>query len=186
MRLLAIGPRFLGIRWGVVLGRRDLEKVFAPRNKVPFDPDTSSFLYVLKGEHGRVKIGISADPYGRLAQLQTGSAHKLEFAWIGAPQGQAMGIEHDAHVMLNKYQCNGEWFDITPDAAVGAVSAAAQRRGINILGCTPELVEQIRQVIATQDATATKPRIKRSHKIALWVVGIVGVIELLLIYAGSH
>lgn len=157
MRLIGLGPRFFGVRWGVSLGRRDLEKIFnSGRNAKPFDPDTGSFLYVVRGDHGRVKIGITSNCNARLAQLQTGSAHPLEFAWIGAPQGQAVGIEYDAHQMLASYRRNGEWFEVTPDAAVGAISAAAQRRGMNILGCTPELAERIRQVGAQQEAKPSR------------------------------
>lgn len=144
MRLIAFGPRFLGLRWGVSLGRRDFEKIFASGAKAS-NPDTGSFLYVVRGDHNRVKIGITENPSARLAQLQTGSAFPLEFAWIGAPQGQAVGIEYDAHQMLANYRQNGEWFEVAPDAAVGAINAAAQRRGMNILGCTPEFAEQIRQ-----------------------------------------
>lgn len=155
MRLIAFGPRLLGLRWGVSLGRRDLEKIFNRGGTAqPFNPDTGSFLYVVRGDHGRVKIGITSNCNARLAQLQTGSAYPLEFVWIGAPSGQAVGIEYDAHQMLANYRQNGEWFEVAPDAAVGAISAAAQRRGVNILGCTPELAERIRQV----GSSPSKPR----------------------------
>lgn len=183
MRLIAFGPRFLGLRWGVSLGRRDFEKIFARGAAKANDPDTGSFLYVVRGDHNRVKIGITANPNARLAQLQTGSAFPLEFAWIGAPQGQAIGIEYDAHQMLANYRHSGEWFEVAPDAAVGAICASAQRRGMNILSCTPELAERIRQVGAAQN-TKQQSTLKTWHKIAFAILGIVGVAMMILIIIG--
>src|SRR5215469_14247730 len=183
MRLIAFGPRFLGLRWGVSLGRRDFEKIFA-RGAKANNPDTGSFLYVVRGDHNRVKIGITANPNARLAQLQTGSAFPLEFAWIGAPQGQAIGIEYDAHEMLANYRSSGEWFEVAPDAAVGAICASAQRRGMNILSCTPELAERIRQTGAAQDAKQST--LKAWHKVAFIILGIIAVVMVLLIIIGNN
>lgn len=145
MRLLLFGPRIFGIRTGVSLGRDDFEKAFgkkAATGQSPIDLD-HSFVYVIKGEHGRCKIGITGNPRARLDQLQTGSAHPIELAWIGAPAGDVIAIERDAHAMLAQYRRNGEWFEVSHDAAVGAICSAAARRNKNVLGLTLEQADQI-------------------------------------------
>ena len=105
--------------------------------------DNSSFLYVVRSGNGLCKIGMTADPDSRLYQLRRTSPDDLDYAWIGAPEGECGAIERDAHAMLDKYRRTGEWFAVTDDVAVGAIHAAAQRRHQHILGCSPELARQI-------------------------------------------
>lgn len=50
--------------------------------------------------------------------------------------------------MLAQHRRNGEWFSVAPDDAVGAISAAAFRRGQQLLSVTPGRAEQIRQIAA--------------------------------------
>jgi hypothetical protein len=113
MRLWFSGPRIFGIRTGISLGPQDFKPT--PRrarqnektgiaqkigqNDAIFDPD-HSFIYVIKNQTGRVKIGRAADCKQRLADLQTGNPEKLSFAWIGAPRADTVSIETDAHTML--------------------------------------------------------------------------------------
>jgi hypothetical protein len=98
------------------------------------------------------KIGITGNPQARLAQLNAGSPVPLEFAWLGVPRDQGALIEQDAHAMLAPYRRNDEWFAIAPDAAVGAINAAAQRRGHPILGVTPDQAELIRKELTSQSS----------------------------------
>lgn len=132
----------------MIFGRRDLERLLNPPAQ-PVAPEEmssglQSAIYVIKGPPGRCKIGITGNTDTRLPQLSTGSAFPLSYAWIGIPDGDADAIEDDAHNMLDPYRRNGEWFEVPPDMAVGAVCAAAHRRGRKILEVTPELAERIR------------------------------------------
>jgi T5orf172 domain len=147
MRLLLFGPRIFGLRTGISLGREDWAKLNAqPRSTATgIDPD-HSFVYVVKADDGLCKIGMTTNPNARLAQLRSGSASPLEFAWIGAPKGDTIAIERDAHAMLDKYRKSGEWFAVEPDAAVGTIHAAAFRLGQPVLDLDPERAEQIRQI----------------------------------------
>jgi hypothetical protein len=81
----------------------------------------------------------------------------LQLAWVGAPKEQAVAIEHDAHQLLDKYRQNGEWFAVAPDAAVGAIHAAAFRRGQPVLDLDAQQAEKIRQVGYQLQQNENKP-----------------------------
>jgi hypothetical protein len=101
---------------------------------------------VVKGNHGLRKISQTTNPAARLAQLRSASSSPLEFAWVGAPKADVIAIERDAHTMLDKYRRNGEWFEVSPDAAVGAIHSVAYRRGQPVLDLDANQAEQIVQI----------------------------------------
>jgi hypothetical protein len=43
--------------------------------------------------------------------------------------GTGFDIEKEAHSILSKYSCHGEWFDVSPELAMAAVTGAAARLG---------------------------------------------------------
>ena len=51
---------------------------------------TGSFVYVIEGQAGHHKIGVSRDPIQRLSELQTGSPVPLKFAYIGVTPGTGL------------------------------------------------------------------------------------------------
>jgi hypothetical protein len=150
MRFWFYGPRIAGIRTGISIGPEDFARARQPRSAATTNDPNESFLYVVKSDSGLCKIGISSNPNARLAQLRSASAVPLEFAWIGAPKDNTVAIEREAHAMLDKYRRGGEWFAISPDAAVGAVHAAAYRLGQPVLDLDAGKAEQIRQIVAQQ------------------------------------
>jgi Meiotically up-regulated gene 113 len=157
MRFWFAGPRFAGIRTGVSIGPEDFARARQPRSTAASgEPDSDKFLYVVRGG-GLVKIGITNNPNARLAQLQSASTAPLDFAWIAAASDATAAIEREAHNMLAEHRRNGEWFEIQPDAAVGAISAAAYRRGRQLLSVTPERAEQIRQIGLQLATTKNQP-----------------------------
>ncbi|MCJ2084597.1 GIY-YIG nuclease family protein [Methylobacterium sp. E-005] len=82
-------------------------------------------VYVIKGEHGRVKIGSSINPEQRCAELQTGSPVQLWVEHVAATLGPALPVELEAHAMLDRYRLNGEWFAVSVEVAVATIAAAA-------------------------------------------------------------
>jgi hypothetical protein len=87
-RLLLFGPKIFGLRTGLSLGREDFVGFARQQTSASaIDPD-HSFVYVVKADNGLCKIGMTTNPNARLAQLRSGSASPLEFAWIGAPKGE--------------------------------------------------------------------------------------------------
>jgi len=186
MRIWLSGPRILGLRTGVSLGAKDLEKLFGPTQQPPPQRLVDSgpndqFLYVIKSDNNHCQIGLSNDPVAKLDQLRAGSPFRLDYAWLGAPKGQATLIAQDAQAMLDKYRREGDWLDISHDAAVGALCAAAQRRNQPVLGLTLKQAEQIRQVGLAEDAAAAGAAAKPSIIIQLIKTIIVAVIVLIAI-----
>jgi hypothetical protein len=67
-------------------------------------------------------------PNPRLAALQRGSAEPLELVYAAAVKSNdATAIEQTAQAMMSNHRLSGEWFDVTPDLAVGAIAAASFR-----------------------------------------------------------
>lgn len=90
-----------------------------------------SGVYVITGAHNMCKIGISTDPELRLAALQTGAHVRLKIHYVLAVKSiDPRMIEAEAHRILDKYRCAGEWFDVTPEMAEDAVNLAAAGFGI--------------------------------------------------------
>ena len=92
------------------------------------------------------KIGISTDPELRLAALQTGSHVALKLHYVLAFNNiDPRQIEYEAHRLLDRYRCAGEWFDVTPQMAEEAVNAAGAHFGIKTVQTTSDNLGQIGQ-----------------------------------------
>jgi hypothetical protein len=101
-----------------VLTRTD-DRSQAARRLQP--PARSTFVYVIGGERGLVKIGVSEHPERRLAQLQTGSGMTLRLLW--QTEG-GIRLERTLHRKFGLQRTTGEWFDFDQADPVAAVSAA--------------------------------------------------------------
>ena len=89
----------------------------------------SGYVYVIRGEHGAVKVGHSVDPPQRLGNLQTGSPFGLDIVHSVFIEKDAEAVEASARQNLSRWLIRGEWFDVTPDVAIAAVYGAAARAG---------------------------------------------------------
>ncbi len=74
--------------------------------------DDSYVYFVQAASGGPIKIGISNDPLGRLAQLQTGHPGALVILAV-VPGGRQ--LELDLHKKFAKHRIHGEWFSPTPE-----------------------------------------------------------------------
>lgn len=82
------------------------------------------FVYVISAGPDRHKIGMAANPAQRVRDLQTGVPDTLElihFVEVSSPRR----VEARAHRMLADHRVRGEWFGVTAEVAIGAVSAVA-------------------------------------------------------------
>ena len=61
----------------------------------------------------RLKVGFSASPRARLAQLATGSAMRLALLFVVPIKSRS--VEARAHELLKFYRLLGEWFDLGDD-----------------------------------------------------------------------
>ena len=94
------------------------------------------YIITCKGSK-RIKIGYSAEPDKRLAQLQTGSPYELSLfaTWPGTVEN-----ERQAHEALASYRCGGEWFEIEPDQAHRLIEERIPRPPEDY---PPEVIDQI-------------------------------------------
>jgi hypothetical protein len=128
MRLPFFGPRILGMRPGISLGPEDFRsrRRAAPQRAV--SSIEGSFVYVIRGEHNLVKIGVSTNP-DALASLRSASPFALDIVYTAFTPGSGYDIVAAAHEALKDHRCTGEWFDVAPEIAVGAIAGAAHKLG---------------------------------------------------------
>lgn len=101
----------------------------------PVDPKfcTSRYhaVYVITGKGNPCKIGFSADPYERMARLQTSTPDQLHLAfaiWFET-QKAARKVEQFSHKRLAEKKIKGEWFLVDADEAIDAISHAVADAG---------------------------------------------------------
>lgn len=105
------------------------------------EPDIYVYLIATKpGEHceAPVKIGVSANPEARLANLQTACPYELTLmAKLSFPSRElAQSFEGCFHRMERSHRLRGEWFDIPPHKALGLLKIYA-RWAIDLLTHLP-------------------------------------------------
>lgn len=129
MRFFLYGFKLpLGLRGGASFGPRD----FVPRSAPTQRPLLLSSVYVIATDDGLCKIGVSRNPEGRLAQLQTGCPQKLHIAYVCILADRAYEVEEFAHIALGKKAMGGEWFKCTEQEAIEAVNRSAAYFGKHI------------------------------------------------------
>lgn len=74
------------------------------------------------------KIGVTVNPFGRLAQLQIGNWHRLELKGIMWVLGKATTVERNAHLAAKEMDVwlSGEWMALPGDDAVELALKAAR------------------------------------------------------------
>jgi hypothetical protein len=148
MRLFFRGPRIFGIRPGISFGAEDFGGT-RRRTQAAGEPMTGSFVYVVRGDHNLVKIGVTRNPRARLASLRTASAFPVVYSYIAFTDNSGPMIEGAAHTLLERHRTNGEWFDVAPEMAVAALSAAAHNMRRPLLQVSLENADQILRVVAS-------------------------------------
>jgi len=147
MRFWIGGPRILGLRTGVSLGREDFGRF--RRSSAVSGQITGSFVYVIRGAHNLVKIGISTNPTARLATLRTASPYPIDFAFVGATNSTGADIEAEAHRILGRYRVAGEWFDVSPELAIAAVTGAAAKLSLSLVPVSPNQIDTVIRMAVT-------------------------------------
>lgn len=81
--------------------------------KSPSPPYPPGIYFVQEGEDGPIKIGMAADPAGRLGSMQTGNPRMLYVRRVLAHGGRI--DEERFHQMFAAYRIRGEWFHPVPE-----------------------------------------------------------------------
>ena len=92
------------------------------------------YIYVLGGEEGPYKIGISSRPNHRLAELQTCHHQELRLHFVAQVVDRivAKKIEVKAHSRLHSLHLKGEWFSCSLDDAVASIKASGRVRPLDM------------------------------------------------------
>jgi hypothetical protein len=170
MRFFFSGPRIFGIRPGIILGAEDFGRGRGTQRAPAAEPMTGGFVYVVRGDHNMIKVGVTTNPRARLASLRTGSAFPIDYAYLAVTPGESRTeIETATHALLDKHRCNGEWFDIAPEMAVAAIAGAAHKLGQPILPVTLDAADEILRI---SSAGGTEPPKWRLEDSALFLFGL--------------
>lgn len=173
MRFWLSGPRILGIRPGITFRPDELFVKQKPAKR-----SQGGFIYVIRSaDSNLVKIGVSANPSTRLAQLQTGSPARLSFAYIAGLRCDGFAIETCAQEIVRAYHCEGgdDWFSCGADMAVAAISTAAYRLGEPIASIDPKIVSTVVAAVATDDHVPRK-----SHFVLWFFIGVAALWTILM------
>lgn len=86
-------------------------------------------LYVIAQESGiaPVKIGATANPEKRLADLQAASPVSLKIFYLLRVRYDARRFETGVHVALADHRRHGEWFGVTPAQAIETIEKFRER-----------------------------------------------------------
>ena len=68
-----------------------------------------SVYFIQEGKKGNVKIGISANPFRRKGEMQSGNSEKLNMVLIIENANQ--DLERKLHNFFREYNLRGEWFE---------------------------------------------------------------------------
>lgn len=78
-------------------------------------------IYVVQeGDGGPIKVGIAANAFWRLFDLQTGNWRKLNLraVYVGDSKNEVFLLEQRIHAALGQHAIGGEWFDCRPEDAI--------------------------------------------------------------------
>lgn len=83
------------------------------------------YVYIIGPEfiNNSIKIGISNNPQKRLKTFQTAQNTKLKIWNLFEVDSKkhAVNIEKTAHIRLQKWKQEGEWFDVSPEMAYSII-----------------------------------------------------------------
>ncbi len=146
------------------VGRRALRRSL----RSPGSDTSGQRVYVIESAEGvrGVKIGVARNPKSRLRDLQVARPDLLRVAGVVVPSaGTALAVEQAAHAVAARYRLQGEWFDLSAEAALEAVRMAdaaiaaggSPHQVAERLGARPLVPEHLRSAADRVNASRHKP-----------------------------
>lgn len=90
-------------------------------------------VYIARAEKIGVKVGISSDAVRRIKALRKEHSVPISLEYCQIGDGPAIGaIEKQAHALLYAHLVKGEWFSVSVEQAVAAVTKAAAQLGYTL------------------------------------------------------
>lgn len=96
-----------------IMKRLEIKAIIEAIESCEIDPEEKEmFVYAIQErETGRVKIGISKDPFARVKQLQVGNPNTLEVVAYKQAEQPGYADEQEAQNKADKYHIRSEWFE---------------------------------------------------------------------------
>ena len=102
------------------------------------------FVYVIRSEHGLVKVGASSDPLATIAQLRRESPYRLYVDYIAFTRADVSAeVLQAAFEALVRHRVQREWCGCAPEDAITAIQSAAKILGYRMVPVNFESVGQI-------------------------------------------
>src|ERR1700747_689568 len=140
MRVFFRLPKILGIYPGFSIGPEDLRRAKA----ITVAKSDFAIVYAIRGDHNRIKIGVTQNPTRRISALKTASPFPLEFRFLGITDTNGYAIERGAHDRLSGFrEGNTEWFACSPELAGAAIMASAAEQEIHLHPTSMEVIEKV-------------------------------------------
>ena len=107
-------------------------------------PQAVGFIYILRSEHGLLKVGSCTDPLVTITQLRKAAPYRLHIDYLGFTRADlAVEVEAAAKGILQRHRAQARWYDCAPEVAVMAVQTAAKRMGYGMIQTNLEGVEEV-------------------------------------------
>jgi len=107
-------------------------------------PRSVGFVYMLRSEHGLIKLGSCSDPLTSITQVRKAAPYRLHIDYLGFTRADlAVEVENAARAILQRHRTHAQWFDCEPEVAAAAIQTAAKRLGYGIIQTNLEGVEEV-------------------------------------------
>jgi hypothetical protein len=107
-------------------------------------PRSVGFVYMLRSEHGLIKLGSCSDPLTSITQVRKAAPYRLHIDYLGFTRADlAVEVENAARAILQRHRTHAQWFDCEPEVAAAAIQTAAKRLGYGIIQTNLEGVEDV-------------------------------------------
>lgn len=101
--------------------------------------DNRPRVYIIRHEHGYVKIGESNDPEARLKQFQTATPHELEL-WI-VVHVEWKSDERTVQDEFADCRTKGEWFDVSENVVIRRLNRLLRETENGVVAYTDEITD---------------------------------------------
>ena len=102
------------------------------------------FVYILRSEHGLIKLGSCTDPLVAISQLRKAAPYRLHIDYLGFTRADLAGeVENAAKGILQRHRTQARWFDCEPKVAIAAIETASKRLGYGMIQTNLEGVEDV-------------------------------------------
>ena len=141
-------------------------------------PPAVGFLYVVRSEHGLVKIGSTTRPAVALAKLCKKTPFRLDVEFLCFMRADChTQVEKLAKAAIERHRVNAAWFDCEPELAISAIQIAAMDLDRRVITTTLQEMDESLRLAAGSMAVSRfgKMHLSKEQQDKAIAAGLVGV-----------